>query len=59
MCREFRQDVPDPPLGIFKKFVLKNQAQKKTREEIQHKEFWGPQDPPPLKILYVSLFPVF
>ena len=33
---------------------------KKAREEIQHKEFCGPQDPPlPLEILYVGLFPVF
>ena len=30
--------------------------QKKAREEIQHKEFWGPQDPPPpFEILYVGL----
>ena len=35
----------------------RRQAQKKKREEIQHKEFWGPQDPPPpLRILYVDLF---
>ena len=31
---------------------------KKAREEIQRKEFWGPQDPPPIEILYVGLFPV-
>ena len=31
---------------------------KKAREEIQHKESSGPQDPP-LEILYVGLFAVF
>ena len=31
---------------------------KKAREEIQHEELWGFQEPP-LKILYVGLFPVF
>ena len=35
------------------------QVQKKHAKKFQHKEFWGSQDPPPLEILYVGLFPVF
>ena len=31
----------------------------KKSKEIQHKELWAPKTPPPLKILYVGLFPVF